>query len=105
MILIDGARYDSISQTPFYKELKQESIFFPNLITYAPYTIASLYSLFSGAYGDINGVNGYYKAHNFDKKSFFTLAEYLKENGYHTEADSPGEGAIAEQGVYRCLLQ
>lgn len=98
MILIDGARYDAIDKVPYYVELKKESVFFPKLITYAPYTIASLYALFSGIYGHINGVNGYYKIHSFDKQNCFTLTQYLKEKGYYTETDSPGEGVIPPQG-------
>ena len=68
MILIDGTRFDAIEKTPFYQELKKESVFFSQLITYAPYTLASLNSLFSGIYGYKNGVNGYYKAYSFDKE-------------------------------------
>ncbi len=98
MIMIDGARCDAIGKIPYYNQLKDEAVFSSKLITYAPYTIASLYSLFSGVYGNVNGVNGYYKVHSFYKKSFFTLAEYMKENGYYTEADSPGEGVIPQQG-------
>ena len=78
MIMIDGARYDAIDKVSYYNELKKESVFFPQLITYAPYTIGSLYALFSGMYGKENGVNGYYKAYSFDKENCFTLAQYLK---------------------------
>ena len=104
MIMIDGARYDCIEKIAYYQELKKESIFFSDLITYAPYTIASLYALFSGIYGNINGVNGYYKAHSFDKKNCFTLAQYLKENGYYTETDSPGEAVMPQQGFDKYRL-
>ena len=104
MIMIDGARYDAIDKTPYYQELKKESAFFPNIITYAPYTIASLYALFSGIYGNINGVNGYYKAHSFDKKNCFILTQYLKENGYYAETDSPGEAVVPQQGFDKYRL-
>ena len=87
MILVDGARYDSICKFPFYEELKKESVFFPQLMTYAPYTIGSLHAIFSGMYGNKNGVNGYFKSYNFDKDNCFTLTQYLKEQGYYTEAD------------------
>ena len=72
MLMIDGVRYDAIDKVQYYRELKKESVFFPQLITYAPYTITSLNATFSGMYGYLNGVNGYYKAFNFDKKNCFT---------------------------------
>lgn len=104
MLLIDGARHDAIDKIPYYNELKKESTFFPNMITYAPYTIASLYALFSGMYGNRNGVNGYYKSYSFDKEHCFTLTQYLKENGYYTETDSPGEGVIPPSGFDKYRL-
>ena len=104
MLLIDGVRSDAIEKTPFYNELKKESVFFSNLITYAPYTIGSLHALFSGIYGNINGVNGYYKGFSFDKDKCFTLAQYLKENGYYTETDSLTEDTIPRQGFVKYRL-
>ena len=104
IILVDGVRYDAIDHAPYYQELKKESIFFPQLITYAPYTIASLYAIFSGMNGNKNGVNGYYKAFSFDKENCFTLAQYLKENGYYTEAESTGEGVTPSPGFDKYRL-
>jgi arylsulfatase A-like enzyme len=98
MIMIDGVRHDVIDKNPFYKGLKKNSVFFPNLITYAPYTIGSLYSTFSGIYGNLNGVNGYFKSYNFDKKNCFTLTQYFKEDGYYTEADMINGDIAPQQG-------
>lgn len=98
MIMVDGVRHDTISKVSFYNELKRDSLFFPNLITYAPYSIASLHATLSGMYGNRNGVNGYFRSYNFDKDNCFTLAQHLKENGYYTETDLPGEGIIPKQG-------
>ena len=98
MILMDGTRYDALDKIPYYQELKKEAAFFPNLITYAPYTLASLSSLFSGMYGYRNGVNGYYKAYSFDKENCFTLVQYLKEAGYYAEADFLREDLAPAQG-------
>lgn len=98
MILIDGARYDVIDKLQFYQELRKESTFFSQLITYAPYTIASLHATFSGMYGDRNGVNGYYKSYSFDKENCLTLTQYLKQNGYYTECDLIRDDTIPEQG-------
>lgn len=99
MILIDaGGRQDALELVPFYQELKRTSVFFSSLITYAPYSIGSLNALFSGMYGNLNGVNGYYKVYNFDKKNVFTLTQYLKEAGYSTELDFVIEDAVPTQG-------
>lgn len=98
MIMVDGARYDSIGKIPFYENLKKESAFFPKMITYAPYTIASLHATFSGMYGNKNGVNGYYRSFSFDKQNCTTLAEYMKAAGYHTECDLIRENVIPHQG-------
>ena len=104
MVMIDGARYDAIDKISYYQELKKESIFFSKVITYAPYTIGSLHSTFSGMYGNQNGVNGYYKSYSFDKENCFTLTQYLKEDGYFTETDSLGEGVIPPQGFDKYRL-
>ena len=101
---MDGIRFDAIDKIQEFQDLKKESVFFPQLITYAPYTIGSLYALFSGIYGNKNGVNGYYKAFSFDKDNCFTLTQYLKENGYYTETDSPGDGVVPHPGFDNYVL-
>ncbi|MFW9875365.1 MAG: sulfatase [Candidatus Thorarchaeota archaeon] len=98
MIIMDGTRYDVLGRIPYYRELKKEAVFFSQLITYAPYTLASLYAIFSGIYGYKNGVNGYYKAYSFDKKNCYTLAQHLKDAGYYTEADFLREDVGPIQG-------
>ena len=98
MIIMDGTRNDVTDALPFYLKLKKEAVFFSKMITYAPYTVASLHSTFSGMYGNLNGVNGYYKSYSFDKENCFTLAQYLKEQGYHTECDSLHENVAPAQG-------
>lgn len=98
MILMDGIREDCLLSHHFFNELRESSVFFPNMITYAPYTIGSLHAIFSGLYGNTNGVDGYYKSYNFDKKNCFTLAQYLKEAGYYTECDVPVADLLPTQG-------
>ena len=99
MILLDGcARQDALKLVPFYQELKKISTLFSGVITYAPYSIASLNAIFSGMYGNINGVNGYYKSYNFDTKNIFTLTQYLKDAGYHTEIDFVIGDVVPAQG-------
>ena len=98
MLMIDGVRYDAVDKVSYYKELKKSAVFFPNMITYAPYTIGSLYAMFSGMYGNKNGVNGYYKSYSFDKNNCFTLTQYLKEAGYYTETDLFNQNVVPNQG-------
>ena len=104
ILMIDGVRSDAIDKVPFYQQLKKESVFFHNLITYAPYTIGALHAFFSGIYGNQNGVNGYYKGYNFDKENCFTMAQYLQENGYYTETDSVAESVVPKQGFSKYRL-
>ena len=99
MAFIDGAsRQDALKLVPFYQNLKKESTTFSSMISYAPYSIASLNAIISGMYGNVNGVDGYYKGFHFDKDNIFTLAQYLKEAGYHTELDFVLGDAIPEDG-------
>ncbi len=101
VIIMDGTRIDATEKVPFYQELKKDSTYFSSLITYGPYTIASLHSLFSGMPGNMNGVNGYYKAYNFDKEGCYTMAQYLKNAGYYTEGDFLNEDMAPHQGFDR----
>ncbi len=98
LILLDSVRVDVLDSIPYFNELKKESVFFDNLITYAPYTMGSIHATFSGMDGNLNGINGYYKLYSFDKKNCFTLTQYLKEEGYYTEADIIEEHVISSQG-------
>jgi len=98
MILIDGARSDVIDKLQYYRQLRKEATFFSQLITYAPYTIASLHATFSGMYGNRNGVNGYYKSYSFDKEHCLTLPQYLKQHGYYTECDLIRNDTVPERG-------
>lgn len=104
MIVIDQLRIDRLNICPIFQNLKQKGIFFSEMITYAPYTIASMHATFSGMYGKNNGVNAYYKALNFDKENCFTLAQYLKENNYHTIADTFSKILIPNQGFDELLI-
>ncbi len=99
MILVDaGAREDALNLIQSYQNLKTSSTFFSTVISYAPYSIGSINAILSGMYGNLNGVNGYYKAYSFDKKNVLTLAQYLKKIGYYTEMDFVIGEAIVSEG-------
>ncbi|MEW5692241.1 MAG: sulfatase-like hydrolase/transferase [Candidatus Hydrogenedentota bacterium] len=87
-IVIDNFRNDWLSKYQIFSKLEEMGTFFNEMITYAPYTIASMHAYLSGIYGNHNGVDGYYKLEKFDKENIYTLAQYLKDNGYTTVADS-----------------
>ena len=65
--------------------------------TVAPYTFASLHSVFSGLYPSKHGVNGYYNIFKF-KKEVTTLSELLQKNGYFTSYDIIDDSVIPSQG-------
>lgn len=87
VICIDGGRADRAKNSPIFSENLSTSIFFPQTITYAPYTNSSVYALISGSYGNRNGCFSYWHSIKFKKNKFKTLTQYLHENNYYTQAD------------------
>tara|TARA_B100000953_G_scaffold171805_1_gene141586 strand:+ start:12054 stop:13187 length:1134 start_codon:yes stop_codon:yes gene_type:complete len=98
MILIDGGRVDKAEQSKIFQNLKDDFNFFPQSITYAPYTNAAMHAVLSGAYGNRNGTYSYWHTYKFKKNKFKTLAKYLKENNYYTFADGHTELIIPKDG-------
>ena len=86
MVMLDGARGERVRQSSDFSRLKKKGLFFNNIFTSSPYTLASLHSLFTGIYGSNNGVNGYYKINDLNKNCK-TLTDYLSENGYFCVGD------------------
>lgn len=84
---MDGARRDNILSSNNYKNLLEKSAFFSKTITYAPFTIAAMHAVFSGTYGNKNGVNSYWASPKFKKNDYKTLASYLHDENYFTTAD------------------
>jgi arylsulfatase A-like enzyme len=81
------ARNDMLSRFITFKKLKEKGVLFSEMITYAPYTIASLHATFTGLYGTETKVDAYYKPVKFDKEHCYTLTQYLQRAGYYTYAD------------------
>ena len=98
LINLDGFRKDKIDLCPTLKSLKEESYFFPNMFTVAPYTFAALHAIFSGMYPSRNGVNAYYNIFKFKKNEITTLSELLQENGYYTSCDIISESVLPNKG-------
>ena len=97
MILLDGVREDQLIHLPTLSKINNEGIFFNEMTTASPYTLASLHSIFTGMYGTKNGVDGYYKLDKL-KKSCKTLTEYLSETGYYTLGDQVKLTILPERG-------
>jgi len=98
IILIDGGRVDIARKSSVFTNLQSESVFFPQTITYAPFTNAAMHALFSGCYGNRNGTNSYWHTYRFRKNKFKTITEYLKEQKYFTCGDAHTELIIPKQG-------
>ena len=98
LINIDGFRKDKIDLCPSLKFLKENSNYFSEMYTSAPYTFASLHAIFSGMYPSKNGVNGYYNIFKFKKNEIRTFPELLQKYGYHTCYDIIDDSVIPAQG-------
>jgi len=98
LINLDGLRRDKVDLCPSLNSLKERSLFFSRMKTAAPYSIASLHSVFSGVYPSRHGVNGYYKMFRFKENEVTSLAQYLKELGYHTSCDIINDKLIPKNG-------
>jgi len=98
IILIDGGRLDRAIRSPIFTNLQSKSVFFPQTITYAPYTNAAMHALFSGCYGNRNGCYSYWHTYRFKKNKFKTITEYLKDRGYFTCGDGHTKLIVPKQG-------
>ena len=87
IICIDGGRLDWAINSPVIKKFSENSVFFSQAITYAPYTNSSIHALISGSYGNRNGCYSYWHSSRFKNQNFKTLIDYLHEEDYYTSAD------------------
>ncbi|MFH1888566.1 MAG: sulfatase-like hydrolase/transferase [Candidatus Omnitrophota bacterium] len=98
VLTVDMVRNDMLGKFPAFRKLKEKGVLFSHMITYAPYTIASLHAIFTGMYGRDTNVDAYFKPVKFDKDHCYTLTQYLKKDGYYTEADVMAELTIPRYG-------
>jgi len=98
LINIDGFRKDKIDLCKDLKLIKENSFYFSNMVTVAPYTFASLHSVFTGTYPSKHGVNGYYNIFKFKKNEISTLTQMFKQGGYYTCCDIISEVVLPKQG-------
>jgi len=98
IILLDGLRADRVYLCPNLQHIAKSGYFFSNMITSAPYTLASLHSIITSLYPSKNGVNSYFNMFKFKKDVCKTLAQYLHDKGYYTEANLVVDSLLPSQG-------
>ena len=98
IICVDGGRLDRALKSNIFKHLATKSIFFPQTITYAPYTNSAIHALISGSYGNRNGCFSYWHSIKFKKFQFKTITEYLHDVGYYTYADIHSDLVLPNSG-------
>ena len=98
IICVDGGRLDRALKSDTFAQLSSKCIFFPQTITYAPYTNSAIHALISGSYGNRNGTNSYWHSIKFKKNKFKTLTEYLHDVNYFTHADTPSDLVLPNSG-------
>lgn len=98
LLTVDMVRNDMLGRFPVFTKLKEKGVLFSQMITYAPYTIASLHAIFTGLYGKDSKVDAYFKPVKFDKDRCYTLTQYLKDCGYYTQADVMAELTLPKSG-------
>ncbi|MFH1888980.1 MAG: sulfatase-like hydrolase/transferase [Candidatus Omnitrophota bacterium] len=104
MITVDMVRCDKRGCSPIFAQLGGDGVLFSEMITHAPYTIASLHAIFSGMLGSQTGVDAYYKSVKFDNENCRTLPAHLKDNGYYTLADLMSPLTAPSQGFDEVLI-
>jgi arylsulfatase A-like enzyme len=96
--VFDGGRLDRALKSKVFKHLAAKGVFFPQTITYAPYTNSAIHALISGSYGNRNGCYSYWHSIKFKKNEFKTLTEYLHDADYFTHADTPSDLVLPNSG-------
>lgn len=104
LITLDGANLGLLKeQKGLNKETFFDGITFSNVFTYAPFTISSMHSFFTGCYGYRTGVTNYYSAGLFRKDEFYTLPILLQFNNYYTVGDTINELIVPKGGFDKLL--
>src|SRR3989338_543177 len=97
-VVLDGLRADRIPLCPNLSNILKQGYFFSNMVTAAPYTLASLHSIITGLYPAKNGVNSYFNMFKFRKDVCKTLMQYLQDDGFYTGANLIVDSLLPKQG-------
>jgi arylsulfatase A-like enzyme len=95
LIIVDTERADYLSPygskyptTPFLQSLANEAILFKNAFAPAPWTVPSMYSIFTGLYPSVHGMMkataGTKESPHILPETAVTLTEQLRDAGYST---------------------
>lgn len=104
-LVLDSVRYDAVTagdgfaNTPFLDELSAESASFERAYAPAPWTVPSHASLFTGAYPTEHGTS--HGGKKYLNPEYPTLAEQLRDAGYHTELYTNNVHLVPEFGFTR----
>lgn len=98
-IVLDGLRNDRVHLCPNLMKVFKKSYFFSNMVAAAPYSFASFYSIITGLYPSKHGVNSYFNMYKFRKNACKTLAQYMKDDDFYTEANVT-DGSILPPSVF-----
>ncbi len=98
LISLDGMRHDKIHLSENIRKLIKNSVYFSNMYTVSPYTLASHHAIFSGMQACQNGVDAYFHMFRFKKDEITTLTELLQEKNYYTCCDIGKKILLPEQG-------
>lgn len=104
MITVDGGRLDRLQNCKNFNNWVNKGTFFSNIITYGVQTVTSMHATLTGLYGNVNGADNYFGSALFRKNSCKTLAQYLKNAGFHTVADTINEIVMPEQGFDKFMI-
>lgn len=103
MVLLDGLRLDALDVHPVFDELKRRGLFCGNMVTYAPYTTASMHAILTGIYGTRNGVDAYLSAAKYRASACRTLSQIFQAAGFSTAVDINNRNTIPCQGIERVM--
>ena len=98
LINLDGLRQDGVDVCSNLKSLKENSLYYPNMISVSPYTLTAEHSIITGLYPSQDGVDAYYSMFKFKKNDVTTLPEVLKQEGFFTAHYGASERFVPEQG-------
>ena len=98
LVNLDGLREDQVDLCNFLKTLKENNLYFSNMISVSPYTLAAHHSIISGLYPSQHGVDAYHNMFKFKKNEVITIPELLKNNNYFTRCDCASKVLMTNKG-------
>lgn len=98
LVNLDGLRQDKVELCKNLNSLKENSLYFANMITVSPYTLSAHHSIITGLYPSQHGVNAYYNMFKFKRDKVITLPELLKRVNYFTKCDCASKSLMTNKG-------